>query len=126
MAAIEDKASTEQVHTHPKTPRDRPRPETARCLLRPYSSPFNSSQKRSPFAPLLSLSRARPLSLTSTTSPLASRLSPLARQLAKSWIVSYIGNFVGSVAFAYLVFLGGTLGPAGGASVMHAPNARLA
>jgi len=38
-------------------------------------------------------------------------------QLAKSWIVSYIGNFVGSVAFAYLVFLGGTLGPAGGASV---------
>ena len=57
---------------------------------------------------------------------LASRLSPyLARplaslslgQLAKSWIVSYIGNFVGSIAFAYLVFLGGTLGPAGGASV---------
>jgi formate/nitrite transporter len=37
--------------------------------------------------------------------------------LAKSWGVSYLGNFVGSVAFAFLVFLGGTLGPAGGASV---------
>ena len=81
---------------------------------------------------LCSLSHAHDLSLShahdlaSRLSPLASRLSPLARQLAKSWIVSYIGNFVGSVAFAYLVFLGGTLGPAGGASVMHAPNARLA
>jgi len=38
-------------------------------------------------------------------------------QLLKSWGASYGGNLVGSVAFAYLVFLGGTLGPAGGASV---------
>jgi formate/nitrite transporter len=37
--------------------------------------------------------------------------------LAKSWVMSYLGNLVGSVAFAYLVFLGGTMGPAGGASV---------
>lgn len=37
-------------------------------------------------------------------------------QLAKSWIASYAGNFVGSVALAALVFLGGTL-VGGGASV---------
>jgi len=38
-------------------------------------------------------------------------------QLMKSWGASYFGNFIGSVFFAYLVFLGGTLGPTGGASV---------
>ena len=32
--------------------------------------------------------------------------------LRKSWIYSYLGNFVGSVFFAYLVFLGGTLSTA--------------
>jgi formate/nitrite transporter FocA (FNT family) len=32
-----------------------------------------------------------------------------AGQLAKSWIASYAGNFVGSVALAALVFHGGTL-----------------
>jgi len=37
-------------------------------------------------------------------------------QLAKSWGVSYLGNFVGSVAFAFLVFMGATLS-GGGASV---------
>jgi formate/nitrite transporter len=37
-------------------------------------------------------------------------------QLMKSWSVSYAGNFVGSVALAFLVFLGGTL-VGGGASV---------
>jgi formate/nitrite transporter len=38
-------------------------------------------------------------------------------QLIKSWGSSFAGNFVGSVLFAYLAFLGGTLGPTGGASV---------
>ena len=37
-------------------------------------------------------------------------------QLVKSWVASYMGNLVGSIAFAYLVFLGGTLGATGGAS----------
>ena len=37
-------------------------------------------------------------------------------QLLKSWTASYTGNLIGSVAFAYLVFLGGTL-VSGGASV---------
>jgi formate/nitrite transporter len=37
-------------------------------------------------------------------------------QLVKSWTASYLGNLVGSVAFAFLVFLGGTL-VNGGASV---------
>ena len=39
-----------------------------------------------------------------------------AGQLAKSWVTSWVGNLVGSVGFAYLVFLGGTLA-SGGASV---------
>lgn len=39
-----------------------------------------------------------------------------SEQLGKSWGISYLGNFVGSVAFAYLVYLGGTLA-SGGASV---------
>jgi formate/nitrite transporter len=38
-------------------------------------------------------------------------------QLMKSWGASYVGNFIGSIFFAFLVFLGGTLGPTGGASV---------
>jgi len=38
-------------------------------------------------------------------------------QLIKSWSASYAGNLVGSLLFAYLVFMGGTLGAAGGASV---------
>jgi formate/nitrite transporter len=38
-------------------------------------------------------------------------------QLIKSWSASYLGNLIGSIAFAFLVFLGGTLGPTGGASV---------
>lgn len=33
-----------------------------------------------------------------------------AKDLAKSWIVSYIGNFVGSLFLAYLAFKSGTLG----------------
>jgi formate/nitrite transporter len=37
-------------------------------------------------------------------------------QLTKSWVTSYAGNFVGSVAFAMLVCLGGTLA-GGGASI---------
>jgi formate/nitrite transporter len=37
-------------------------------------------------------------------------------QLVKSWSVSYLGNLVGSIAFAFLVFLGGTM-VNGGASV---------
>ena len=37
-------------------------------------------------------------------------------QLVKSWVSSYLGNLVGSIAFAYLVFMGGTLGATGGAS----------
>jgi len=40
-------------------------------------------------------------------------------QLAKSWICSYTGNFVGSLLLAVLVFLGGTL-VNGGASVAGA------
>jgi formate/nitrite transporter len=39
-----------------------------------------------------------------------------AGQLAKSWVTSWVGNLVGSVGFAYLVFLGGTLA-SGGVSV---------
>jgi len=38
-------------------------------------------------------------------------------QLIKSWTASYAGNLVGSLAFALLVFLGGTLGATGGAAV---------
>ena len=37
-------------------------------------------------------------------------------QLIKSWVSSWVGNLIGSVGFAYLVFLGGTLA-SGGASV---------
>ena len=37
------------------------------------------------------------------------------KQLAKSWIASYLGNFVGSLLLAYLAFKSGTLGAGPGA-----------
>jgi formate/nitrite transporter len=42
-----------------------------------------------------------------------------SKQLFKSCGVSYLGNFIGSVAFAYLVFLGGTL--AGAPAALNIP-----
>jgi formate transporter len=37
------------------------------------------------------------------------------KDLAKNWIASYLGNFVGSILLAYLAFKSGTLGAAPGA-----------
>ena len=37
------------------------------------------------------------------------------RSLLKNWFFSYIGNFIGSLAMAYLVFIGATLGTSPGA-----------
>lgn len=38
------------------------------------------------------------------------------KDLAKNWIASYLGNFVGSLLMAYLVFASGTLGNLPGAA----------
>jgi formate/nitrite transporter len=40
------------------------------------------------------------------------------KDLAKNWIASYLGNFVGSVILAYLAYKSGTLGAAPGAASM--------
>ena len=47
------------------------------------------------------------------------------KALAKSWVASYLGNFVGSLILAYLAFKSGTLGSAPGAVTVASTFPRL-
>lgn len=48
-----------------------------------------------------------------------------AGALAKNWIASYLGNFVGSLLLAYLVYVSGTLGSLPGAVNIATAKANL-
>jgi formate transporter len=47
------------------------------------------------------------------------------KDLAKSWITSYMGNFVGSLLLAYLAFQSGTLGSGPAAAAIATAKSSL-